>query len=109
MISHHHVEGSVHLVAERWGRGDIFRSPKETGSYVVWAVRGGPKLDQVQEEYHGRPREPSCFMKPSECNLDSYQVWPAIMGQGCVSKSSTTHLVKLLDTSASFINKCYRP
>ena len=77
-----------------WQRsGDVVTSlgpPKETGSYVVWAIRGGPKLDQVQKEYHGRPREPSCFMKPSECNLDSYQVRPAIMGQGCVSKSSTT-------------------
>lgn len=68
---------------------DIFRAPEETGSYVVWS---GEALNPIRCK-----QESSLFMKPSAWNLDSDQVWPAMMRQGHLMRkqgSSTSHSAK---------------
>lgn len=65
VVSHHHMEDIVQLMAEKWGgRVMPLGSPREAGSYAVWSVQGeAPRLHQVQEGITAVLGSPSLFLQ----------------------------------------------
>lgn len=88
MLSHHHMEDIVQLMAEKWDGGVMpLGSPEKLDPML--SGQSGEALDFIRcrKSITAVLGSPLFLQSQMRVILTLYQVWPALMEQGCISNN----------------------